>query len=110
MDDLIRAGSTGEFRVSDQPCSAMARHVDLGNDADSAVPSVCHNAPDIVLSVVFSVLGSKLVEFRKNFAFNAEALVIGQMPVEDVELHGFHRVEGSENDRHGHKMARHVDE
>ncbi len=51
----------------------------------------------------------KFGEFGEALAFSAEALVVAQVPVEDVELHQRHAVEVALDDVDGLKVAAYVD-
>ncbi len=81
--DGVRAGAAGERRVSDEPTSGMAGHVEFRNHADAAVARVGDHVADLVLRVVVAVR-ALLLQLWIALAFNAEALVVREMPVEDV--------------------------
>ena len=82
----------------------MAGHVEFGDDADAAVARVGDDLADLVLRVEIAV-GAHLLQLRKSLAFDAEALIVGEVPVEYVELHGGHGVEIALDHGHGHPVA-----
>src|SRR5262245_15888962 len=53
--DLIRPRSAAEFRMAHQPARYMARHIEFGNYANSALAGVCDHFSDLVLSVIEAV-------------------------------------------------------
>src|SRR5262249_11344234 len=79
-------------------------NVEFRNDADAAIPGVIHHLPDLRLRVVEAVR-SFLMEFRKQLAFDAKALIVRQMPVEDIQLDRRHRVEIAQDDLDRHPMT-----
>src|SRR5579863_8573219 len=87
----------------------MARHVEFGNHPNTSVVGIIDDAADFVLRVVEAV-GAESLELRKELRFDAEALIVGQVPMEDVEFHGGHAVEVAADDGGGHEVAGNVDE
>ena len=83
----------------------MAGNVELRHHADAAVARVGHDVADLVLRVVEAV-GALLVQLGEALALHAEALVVGEVPVEDVELHGGHGVEIALHHFERHPVAR----
>ena len=93
-------GRAGQLRIPDEPRRRMARHVELGDHADAAIARVRDHLAHLILRVVLAV-GAHLLQLRKALALDAEALVIGKVPVEDVQLHGRHAVERALHVRDG---------
>ena len=91
-----------------EPRRAVTRHVEFRHDANSAVPRVGDQIADLILGVVKGV-GAQLVKFRKFLALHAEALVLREVPMENVHLHGFHAVDISADDVKREEMAGRVD-
>lgn len=59
---------------------------------------------NVRVSIVIAI-GAKLVQLWKHVALDAEALVVGQVPVEDIQFHRFHSVECALYDRYRHPVA-----
>ena len=106
--DLIRAWRARKLRISNQPTGGVARNVEFGDHANAAIAGVCDNLAHLFLRVVQSI-GTEHVQFREALAFDAEALVVGEMPVKHIELDRGHGVEISLYDFEGHPMARDVE-
>jgi hypothetical protein len=106
--NLIGPGSAGQFRVGDQPGCAMSGHLELRHHADAARPCVSHNLPRVLLGVEEPV-GAFGGECGIELALHAEALVFGQVPVEYVELHGGHAIQGVLQNVHGLEVPSAVD-
>src|SRR5882672_4537327 len=51
-------------------------------------------------------VGARFMEFRKFLALGAEPLVLREVPVENVHLHGFHAVQIAANHFERDEMAR----
>ncbi len=86
----------------------MARHVELGDHANSAIARIPNDIADLLLRVVLPVR-ALLLQQGNDFAFDAETLVFREMPVKDVELDGFHPVEISLDHIDRHEVAAGVD-
>ena len=106
--DFIRTRGACEFRVAHEPGGAVARQVELGNDANSAVTRIRNQAADFILGIVEAV-GAQFVEPWKRFAFHAKALVVRQVPVEDVHFDRFHAVEISTDHIERNEMPDRID-
>src|SRR5262249_21060113 len=106
--DLIGTGAAGELWVADEPRSAMAGHVEFGNDANTAIAGVGDQIANFVLRVV-EAIGTEFVELREFLAFDAEALIFRKVPVEDIHLHGFHAVKIPAEYIEGNEVAAGVD-
>ena len=85
--DGVRARSTGEFRVTDKPRGGVAWYIELRHHSNAAIPGVGDHVAHFVLCVEVAV-GPELMQFGKFPAFDAESLVVGQMPMENVHLQG----------------------
>ena len=70
----------------------MAGNVELREHADATIVRVCQKFADFVLRVEES-LGAHFVQLRKLLALDAEALIVGQVPVHDVHLHRRHSIQ-----------------
>src|SRR5262245_38599741 len=70
----------------------MTRHVEFWHDADSAHPGVFDDLAHLRLCVVIPVR-TKLVKLRKLFTLDSEALVFGDVQMQDVELDRGHSVQ-----------------
>src|SRR5262249_558068 len=90
--NLIGPRSAGQIRICGEPAGGVARHVKLRHHADATVARVGDDVPDLLLRVV-PPAGRHLLQFGKALAFYAKALIVRKMPVQNVELYGFHGVE-----------------
>src|SRR5258708_28546270 len=81
--DLIRAGSAGQFRISREPAGSVARHIELGNDPYSAKAGVFDQIANFRLGIKLSIR-RKLLKLGKPFAFDPKALIVREMPVQNV--------------------------
>ncbi len=106
--DFVGARAAGKFRIADKPGRAVAGHVEFGNHADAAVAGILDQVVNFVLRVVETV-GTHLMELRKFLALDAETLIFGEVPVEDVHLHGFEAVDVSFEHIERDEMARGID-
>ncbi len=104
--DFVRASGTAEFRVTGESAHHVTWKVNLRNDNDAESGGIGDDVLHLLLSVVATVADavvaapvllddgpvperSHLGEFRVLFDFSTPSLIIGQMPVEAVELvHG----------------------
>ena len=94
--------------MTNEPARAVTRYVKLRHDANAAIACVRDDFFHLFLRVVVAV-GSELVQLRKLFTFDAEALVFAEVPVKDVHLHGSHPIEVALENVHRLKMTRDVD-
>ena len=106
--DGVGAGATGKVGIADEPGAGVSGHVELGDDADATGVGVGDDVADLILGVEEAV-GAESGEAGKELAFDAEALVLGEVPVEDVELDGSHSVEIALDDFDGDEVAAGVD-
>ncbi len=107
--DLERTRSRGQSRIGNEPTCRMARDVELGHDPDAAIRSVGDDVPDLVLGIIKSIR-TEPMQAGKDLALKAKALVIGQVPVEDVQFDSGHPVQVSLDDIHGHEVAGGINE
>ena len=120
--NLVGTCAAAQFRVGGQRRDHVAGKVDLGDDGDAQFVRVCDDVPDLVLGVVSAVAdavvalpvlgdhravaeGADLREFGIALELDAPALVLGQMPVEAVELVHRHDVEVAFHFRYAEEMA-----
>src|SRR6267378_2775608 len=94
--------------MANKPGGAVAGHVEFGDDANAAVAGVGDEVANFVLGVVETV-GALRVKLGEFLAFGSEALVFGEMPVEDVHLYRFEAVDIAFEDIEGDKVAGYVD-
>ena len=94
--------------MADEPGAGVAGHVELRHDADAAGAGVGDDVPGLFLGVV-EAIGAGGSELGKELALDAEALILGEVPVEDVELHGGHGVEVALDDVDRLEVAADVD-
>ncbi len=90
--DRERPRRAGVGGITREPRGRMARHVELRHHPDPAVAGVGHDLADLLLGIEEPV-GALLLEQRETPALHPEALVLGEVPVEDVELDRGHSVE-----------------
>ena len=101
------ARPAGQLRIAGKPARGVARHVELGHHADPALARVSHHGADFGLRIVMAA-GTELLQTRIAFALHAKALVVGEVPVEDVQLHRGHRIQVALHHLDRHPMARNV--
>ena len=70
----------------------MAGSVELRDYPNAAIVRVGNEVADFSLRVV-QPLGPHLLQLRKSLALHAEALIVREMPVQNIHLHGSHAVE-----------------
>src|SRR5258708_20315058 len=99
-----RPGAAGKLRVANKRRCAVARHIELGYDANPAVARIRDQFADFILRVVQPVR-TQGVQLRKFFALGAESLILRKVPVEDVHLHRFEAVEIALEDIERNKVA-----
>ena len=114
---FVLLARTAQPRIGGQRPDGMPRKFDFGNHRDETLRSVIHHVADLILRIVtavrrfveFAVLvvraariaadqrtaayGTYFGEFRIFPDFDAPPLIVGQMPVEDVEFVQGHDVE-----------------
>jgi hypothetical protein len=92
--DLVGNASTGELWVGNEPGGAVPRHFKFRHDSNAACARIGHNLPGVLLCIEEPV-GSPGGKLGIDAALHAEALVLCEMPVKDVELDGCHAVKGA---------------
>ena len=123
---LVRAARTTQLGVGGQRRKHMARQVYLGDHRNGAVGRIRHDVADLVLRIITAVGRIVVVvplladhgfladaahgrQLRVLFDFDAPPLVVGQVPVEAVELVDRHHVEVAFHLFDRKEMARHVE-
>ncbi len=87
----------------------VARHVDLRHHADTALGGVAHHLTHLFRRVEQPVAG-KLRQLRIALRAETPALVVGQVPVQDVELRRGHAVDLTFDIRQRDKVTRRVEQ
>ena len=101
--DMEWTGAASEIGIPYKPGTAVTRHVEFGNYADAAVMRVGDDLARLFLRIEPGQLG-------ESFAFHAKPLIFAEVPVEDVELHRGHPVEGPLENVDRHEVASAVDQ
>ena len=86
----------------------MARHIELRNHADSAIPRIFDHLMNLVLRVV-DAIRSFFLQQRELLAFGPEPLIVGEMPVENIQLDRLHAIQIALNHRDRYKVATDID-
>ncbi len=92
--DMVGARGGGQFRIGRKPGGGVSRHFEFGEHADAPVARVGHDGPDLFLGIVLS-FPSDFVQAGEAAGLHSKPLVVGQVPVKDVHLHGGHGVQVS---------------
>src|SRR5712692_5516480 len=106
--DFVGSLSASQLWMTNEPRSAMSRHVEFRHHTNSAIPGVSDQIADLILRVVEGV-GTQFVKFRKFPALGTKALVLREVPVKNVHLHGFHAVDIPADDVERDEMACGID-
>ena len=123
---LIGAARAAQFGVGRKGRLHVAGEVDFGDDGDVASGRVVHDAADVLLrvetAVGYAVVASRVVsddrfgalradfgEARVFLDFYAPALVVGDVPVETVDVVQGQHVDEAAHRIGGHEVARHVE-
>ena len=106
--DRVRAGHRGELGVAHEPARRVAGDVELRVDPDPALARVRDDLLHLLLRVEEAVRAHP-VELGVKAALHAEPLVVGEVPVERVQLHGRHAVERPLHHVERHEVARAVE-
>src|SRR5205823_123079 len=85
--DFVRTRAACQFRMSDKPRSAVAGNIKFRDYADAAIPRISNHVADFFLRVIPPV-GAQLLQLGKSLAFDAEALIVREVPVKNIHLHG----------------------
>ena len=92
-----------------QPARAVSRNIKLRHNANAAIASVSDDLSDLILRVIVAVR-SKLMQLGKLLALDTKALILGEMPVKNIQLHRGHRVEIAFEHFHGLEVTSDVDQ
>jgi hypothetical protein len=98
-----------EVRQRDDPGARVRGHVELGHDADAAQRGVADDLFDVVGGEELAVARGTGGEVGVGARVDANALVVGDVEVEDVEFGGGERVDGAQNERERHPVPHHVE-
>ena len=126
LPHLVGPSGAAQFGVGGQGGLHVAGHVNLGYDGDVAFGSVAHNVLDVLLCVIPAIgcavilaavvsddgLGAScanLGQERILLYFDAPPLVVGQMPMETVDVVQRQYVDKTSHRVGRHKVARHVE-
>ena len=90
--NLIWPLPTCQIRITNEPSGCVGRHIKLRHDTDAAVTGIFNDVSNLVLRVVQAVR-PLLLKQRIDLGFHPESLIFGEMPMENVQLHCFHRVQ-----------------
>src|SRR5436305_14942973 len=90
--------------MPDQPRGRVSRNVELRHDTYAALSGVRDNFARLVLRIEKTVR-AHLMKLRKLLALDAKALIFSQVPVQDIELDGGHRVQVALQDLHRLKVS-----
>ncbi len=104
----LRGAIAGKLRVGDEPGGAVARHLKLRHDPNTACAGIADNLGGVLLGVE-ETIRSHGCELWEELALDAEALVLGKVPVEDIELDCGHAVERAFEHIHRFEVAPAVD-
>jgi hypothetical protein len=85
----------------------VARDIEFGNHANTSILRIRDHFANLFLRVIKAV-GTELLQLGKPLALDAEALVVGEMPMEDVQLYRGHAVEIAQDHLDGHPVPRDV--
>ena len=123
---LVRTARAAQFGIGGQRRQHMARQVDFGNHRNTPVGGIFHHVADLVLrietAVGRTVIGSPLLadhggladaahggQLRIALDLDAPALIVGQVPVQRIELVYGHHVDIPLHFVHREEVARHVE-
>ena len=93
--------------ISGQPACRVAGNIEFGDDADTAIARIRNNRANLRLCVIKAVRAHQL-QPRMQTAFHAEALVVREVPVQDVEFHRGHGVQVAFHRLDRHEVPRDV--
>src|ERR1700730_5947630 len=90
--NFVRSGPAGQFGIPGEPRRTVAWHVELRHHADTTLLCIRDHAADFGLGVEEPVR-THFMQLREYPALDAEALVLGKMPVKYVQLDRGHAVQ-----------------
>ena len=97
----------GQLGVSGLPGNGVAGHVEFRHHPNAPGGGVAQHLTHLGLGVV---LPAHLVQAGQGLGFHPKPLIVGQVPVQHVELHGSHAIEVALDDGHGHKVPGRVNQ
>src|SRR5258706_5211755 len=104
-----RAGSTTHLRVTNEPAGAVAGNIKFRHYPNAALARISNNLAHLILRIE-QTIGAERVELGELLTFDAKALVLGQMPMKDVQLYRGHRIEIPFEDFHGLVVTADIDQ
>ncbi|MEZ5072665.1 MAG: hypothetical protein R2751_17330 [Bacteroidales bacterium] len=99
---------TGQFGIPHEPGGGMPRQIELGHHPDAPVGGKFHHLADVAPGIIETVR-THLMQTGKAFRFDPEALVIGEVPVEDVHFYGGHGFQIAQDHVLGDPMTAGID-
>ena len=106
--DFVGTRQARQLRMRDDPACRVARDVEFRHDADAASRRIGDDPAHLLLGEEVAIRALAL-ELGVGQALDAEALVVGQMQVQDVQLHDRHGVEIALDDLDRLPVARDID-
>src|SRR6266849_3678955 len=94
MFEHIRARRAGKLRIANKPGVSVSGHIEFRHDTNASVTRVGDDLSNLRLRVV-KTIRSQLVQKWERSAFHAKALVVRQMPMENIQFHNRHGVESA---------------
>src|SRR5262249_17405652 len=102
--DFVWPWSGCQFGIADEPGRSVSGHIEFRHHPNAAIARVRNQFPDLIPRVVVAA-GAHLVQFWEFLALDAESLVLAEVEVENVHLHGFHAVERALYDFYRHPVT-----
>ena len=99
----VRSACAPEFRMACKQCPYMPRALDLGNDLDSEETGLLHNSLHIRRRVILSRIDRH--QFGMRWNPQPPALVVRQVPVEDVDVVQRQGLQQAEDVAYGEEVA-----
>src|SRR3954452_3462921 len=106
--DGVGTGRAGELGIADKPGGAVSGHIEFRDDTNATIVGIGDEVTNLILRVVKAV-GAQLLELGITLTLDAETLVVGQVPVKDVQLHGGHAIEIAVEDLDRQEMAAYIE-
>src|SRR5438874_4573855 len=94
--------------MSDKPRSAVAGNIKFRDYAYAAIPRISNHVADFFLRVIPPV-GAQLLQLGKSLAFDAEALIVREVPVKNIHLHGIHAIQVATDHVQRSEVSRGID-
>ena len=108
IGQVERSLGTAELRIAHHPAHAVAGNIELRHHANAARPRIRHHLAHLLLGIELAVR-AETGQLRIDLAFRAEALVVAQVPVKDIQLHHRHAVQRALDLLHRLEVAAHID-